>query len=74
MPPGITLWGKISTKLFSWFLVPFVHISPTKVDIILEEEAFSLEEYGISGSIIYTPGHSTGSVSILLDTGEAFVG
>ncbi len=74
MPPGITVWGKISTKLFSWLLVPFVHITPTTVDIILEEDDFSLEEYGISGSIIYTPGHSSGSVSILLDTGEAFVG
>ncbi len=74
MPPGITLWGKISIKLFSWLLVPFVHISPTNVDIILEEEDFSLEEYGISGNVIYTPGHSSGSVSILLDTGEAFVG
>ena len=49
MPPGVTTWGKISTKLFSWTIVPFVHIQPTEVDIALEDEEFSLEEYGISG-------------------------
>ena len=34
----------------------------------------SLAGYGIPGKIIYTPGHSMGSVSVLLDNGEAFVG
>lgn len=74
MPPGVTTWGKISTKLFSWTIIPFVHVQPTEVDIVLEDETFSLEEYGISGKILYTPGHSSGSVSVLLETGEAFVG
>jgi glyoxylase-like metal-dependent hydrolase (beta-lactamase superfamily II) len=74
MPPGVSTWGKISTKLFSWTIVPFVHIRPTEVDIVLEDDEFSLEEYGISGKIIYTPGHSSGSVSVLLESGEAFVG
>ena len=74
MPPGVTTWGKISTKLFSWTIVPFVHIKPTEVDIVLENEEFSLKGYGISGKVIYTPGHSLGSVSVLLETGEAFVG
>jgi len=74
MPPGVTTWGKISTNLFSWTIVPFVHIEPTVVDIVLENDEFSLEEYGISGKVVYTPGHSSGSVSVLLETGEAFVG
>ena len=74
MPPGVTTWGKISTKLFSWTIVPLVHIEPTKIDIVLQDETFSLVEYGISGKIVYTPGHSSGSVSVLLDSGEAFVG
>ncbi|UCG06158.1 MAG: MBL fold metallo-hydrolase [Desulfobacterales bacterium] len=74
MPPGVSTWGKISTKLFSWTIVPFVHIRPTDVDIVLEDDEFSLEQYGISGNIIYTPGHSSGSVSVLLESGEAFVG
>ena len=32
------------------------------------------EEYGIDGNIIHTPGHTPGSVSVLLDSGDAFVG
>ena len=44
------------------------------MDIVLENEEFSLEKYGISGKVVYTPGHSSGSVSVLLETGEAFVG
>jgi glyoxylase-like metal-dependent hydrolase (beta-lactamase superfamily II) len=44
------------------------------VDIVLGAEEMSLEEYGIPGKVIPTPGHSAGSVTVLLDTGEAFVG
>jgi hydroxyacylglutathione hydrolase len=73
LPPGVTLWGKIFAKIMAMFL-PFIHISATKVDIILGDEAFSLAEFGIAGKVVSTPGHSPGSVSIVLDTGDAFVG
>jgi len=73
LPPGVTLWGKIFAKIMAMFM-PFVHIPATKVDIILGDEEFPLNEFGIAGKVIFTPGHSPGSVSILLDTGEAFVG
>jgi len=45
----------------------------TKPDILIEDE-FDLNEYGISGKIIHTPGHSPSSVSIMLDNGEALIG
>jgi hydroxyacylglutathione hydrolase len=73
LPPGVTLWGKIFAKIMAIFM-PFVHISATHVDIILGDEEFSLAEFGITGKVISTPGHSPGSVSIVLDTGDAFVG
>jgi hydroxyacylglutathione hydrolase len=73
LPPGVTLWGKIFAKIMAVFM-PFVHIPATNVDVILGDEEFPLNEFGISGKIIFTPGHSPGSVSLLLDTGEAFVG
>ena len=41
---------------------------------MLEDEEYPLESYGIHGKVIYTPGHSSGSISLLLDTGDAFVG
>jgi hydroxyacylglutathione hydrolase len=74
MPPSVTAWGSVISKLVTWGIIPFKHIRATKVDIILKDKEFSLNDYGIEGKVIHTPGHSSGSVSILLDTGEAFVG
>jgi hydroxyacylglutathione hydrolase len=73
LPPGATTWGQIFNKIMSLF-VPLIKVPPANVDIVLNEENFSLTEFGIPGYIEYTPGHSSGSVSIILDTGEAFVG
>jgi len=73
IPPGVTLWGRIFAKIMAMFM-PLVHIPATNVDIILDGEEFPLAEFGIAGKVISTPGHSSGSVSILLDTGDAFVG
>ena len=38
------------------------------------DEDISLLDYGIPGKVVYTPGHSWGSVSVLLKSGDAFVG
>jgi glyoxylase-like metal-dependent hydrolase (beta-lactamase superfamily II) len=73
MPPGVTTWGRILSKIMTMFL-PFISIPGTNVEIVIGNEGLSLEEYGIPGKVIYTPGHSCGSVSVLLETGEAFVG
>lgn len=73
MPPGVTTWGHILSKIVTMFL-PFISIPGTNVDIVIGNEGLLLEGYGIPGKVIYTPGHSSGSVSILLKTGEAFVG
>jgi hydroxyacylglutathione hydrolase len=73
MPPGVTTWGHIFSSMVKVFL-PLIHIPATDVDVVLGEEELSLAEYGIPGKVVYTPGHSSGSVSVLLETGEAFVG
>ncbi len=74
MPPGVTPWGKILSSILSGLTLPFILIKPAKVDIAVTDDEFYLEDYGIPGRIVYTPGHTTGSISILLDSGEAFVG
>ena len=73
MPPGISNWGHIMKRLITMFL-PLVSIPATTVDITIGDEGLPLDAYRIPGRIIYTPGHSFGSVSVLLETGEAFVG
>ncbi len=41
---------------------------------ILVGDAFDLAGYGVAGRVLHTPGHTAGSVSVVLDSGEAFVG
>jgi hydroxyacylglutathione hydrolase len=75
MPPGVTCWGRISGSIILKPLyLPFLHITPLAPDVVLGDEDFSLEPFGVAGKVIHTPGHSPGSVTLLLDSGEAFVG
>jgi hydroxyacylglutathione hydrolase len=73
LPPAISWWGGI----FRQFLVmgrPFIKLPPTPVNIDLPDQGLSLEPYGIAGRIIHTPGHTSGSMSLVLETGDALVG
>ena len=59
--------------------LPILHIlypnaTPVEVDRVITNEGLSLSEYGIAGRIVYTPGHTIGSLSVVLESGEAFVG
>lgn len=55
-----------------------LHYKPIEVDsakiIRLEESRAFLESLGIKGEIVGTPSHSEDSVSLILDSGECFVG
>lgn len=73
LPPGVTPWGRLVMGIAA-MRIASVHIPATDVDIVLGDEALSLSEYGIPGKVIYTPGHTLGSVSVLLETGDALVG
>jgi glyoxylase-like metal-dependent hydrolase (beta-lactamase superfamily II) len=48
-------------------------IGAVNPDIVMDDE-FDLGEFGISGKVIHTPGHSQSSISIDLDNGEVLVG
>ncbi len=73
-PKGVTTWGKLSSSIFKPLLKNKMTFPTTKADIILDNNELLLNKYGISGKIIYTPGHTQGSVSVLLDSGELFAG
>ena len=70
--PGVTRCGRFMTGMIGSFSGR-IRIPITDADITLGDE-FQLAQFGIDGSIIHTPGHTLGSVSVLLETGEAFVG
>jgi glyoxylase-like metal-dependent hydrolase (beta-lactamase superfamily II) len=73
LPPGVTTWGRVLIKMMRP-LMPRMRIPVSEVDLVLGDEGLSLQEYGIPGRIVHTPGHTAGSVSVVLETGEAFVG
>jgi glyoxylase-like metal-dependent hydrolase (beta-lactamase superfamily II) len=53
----------------------FPPVLPKKDDIIVNGDDYQvLRQIGVNGNILYTPGHSKDSISILLDNGNAFVG
>jgi hydroxyacylglutathione hydrolase len=72
-PSAASTWGHAARYLFKP-LAPLFRFTGSKVDVIIGDEGLSLKEYGIPGKVIYTPGHTLGSVSVLLKTGDAFVG
>lgn len=68
---GIVTPRNFEARLVAAMLVrPFDPVTP---DIILSTET-SLHAYGVDGQIIFTPGHTKGSLSLILGNGEAIVG
>jgi glyoxylase-like metal-dependent hydrolase (beta-lactamase superfamily II) len=73
LPPGVTSWGKLFMAVHRLFM-PFISVPAAGVDRRLDDDEASLEEFGVPGLVMHTPGHSPGSVSVILESGEAFVG
>ncbi len=71
-PPGVNRWGRFLIKVLAK-LGEKSKLETVEADIVIEDK-FSLAEYGIEAEVIFTPGHSSGSITVLLPTGEAFVG
>ena len=72
IPPGTTCWGKVLSTIGK--LIPSVKVPSIQADLLIRDDGMSLQPYGVPGEIIHTPGHTMGSISILLESGDAFVG
>jgi hydroxyacylglutathione hydrolase len=72
-PAKGSIWGWFWSKITNPF---FAHeeITPCAVEVSVGDGGLPLKDYGISGRIVYTPGHTKRSISVVLDSGEAFVG
>lgn len=73
IPSPAGIWGRAFSPFFH-MSKPFASLEPSKVDINLSDRVLPLNSYGMDGSIIRTPGHTAGSLSILMRNGDAFVG
>ena len=69
--PMMNRWTKQWTKSRHRFVDVTLH---DNVVISPAESRSMLRKIGIDGEILYTPGHSDDSVSLLLDDGSAFTG
>ncbi len=65
---GVGLRGRLLARLLSH--LPF-HGRAADIDA---EEGVRLDAFGIAGSVLHTPGHTPGSISVVLDSGHAIVG
>src|SRR5262249_50890169 len=54
-------------------LISYRPFTPVKTDLVIDQE-MSLEAFGISGKVLFTPGHTAGSISLLLEGGQAIAG
>jgi hydroxyacylglutathione hydrolase len=48
-------------------------VPPVEPDILLRGGE-RLDEYGIPGQVVHVPGHTPGSIAVLLDSGEVLIG
>ena len=72
IPEGTKTLGKILHKLGVAFNFIFSY-KPVKADILVSD-ILALDKFGFSATVVPTPGHTEGSISILFGTGESFVG
>ncbi len=72
IPPGTNVLGS-AVSCLAKRAQSLLTFQPVDSEINIDKE-YNLEEFGVCGKIIPTPGHTIGSLSVLLDNGNAYVG
>jgi glyoxylase-like metal-dependent hydrolase (beta-lactamase superfamily II) len=54
-------------------LISYRSFLPVKPDLLIDHE-MDLGPYGVRGRVVFTPGHTAGSISVLLEGGQAIAG
>ncbi|MFA5756651.1 MAG: MBL fold metallo-hydrolase, partial [Smithellaceae bacterium] len=69
----LPLTGWISDRLSHWYLSQFFRYRPVDGDLTVAER-YDLKPLGFQGYLLSTPGHSPGSLSVILENEIAIVG
>jgi glyoxylase-like metal-dependent hydrolase (beta-lactamase superfamily II) len=72
-PPGTSAFGKAASALGRLLGGPLVGYVPVEADLLVSQ-MMDLRPFGVDGTIIPTPGHTAGSLSVLLSDGACFIG
>jgi hydroxyacylglutathione hydrolase len=73
IPEGTHALTRFLVKRLGRFFSRHVHYEPCRPDILVDE-MLSLADCGVHARIIHTPGHSPGSMSVIVDDEIALVG
>jgi hydroxyacylglutathione hydrolase len=73
-PPGVTTWGKLTRRSLGPLATLLVGLPAIVPDIEVGDDGLDLAPYGVDGLVVHTPGHSPGSLSVVLPSGDALVG
>jgi hydroxyacylglutathione hydrolase len=70
--PGLNFFGKVYERIAQATLPKLT--LPKLRRVMTVEDGDELHQFGLEGRVLYTPGHSSGDLTLLLDDGCAFVG
>jgi hydroxyacylglutathione hydrolase len=73
IPPGHTFWARLVSWLGRTIQPAMTAFEPHEAEIVVGDQ-MSLDQYGLDGRLVATPGHSPGSMSLILEDGQALVG
>lgn len=73
LPRGTIFVTKLFSEIFGKMVIPFVKYKPVNYDILIDER-YDMNEMGFNAYIVHTPGHTGGSVSVIIDNEIAIVG
>lgn len=74
IPKGTNLFSRTLVDLFGEMAAPLFRYPPSPCEIIIEGDVFSLEPYEFNAYLLHTPGHSPGSMSLIVEDEIALVG
>jgi glyoxylase-like metal-dependent hydrolase (beta-lactamase superfamily II) len=78
LPPGVTPWGKVLATLGRRVILPLLRtrleLHAIEPDLLLDDAGLDLEPFGVAGRVVATPGHTAGSVSVVLADGGVVAG
>jgi len=70
---GTILFSKIISTFLGGKIIKYMKYEPCEYDYIVENK-FDISDYGFNAYIIHTPGHTKGSMSLIVDDEVAIVG
>jgi hydroxyacylglutathione hydrolase len=73
IPDGTNYFTRKLMKYLPKYLAPLIKYKPCQYDILVDTK-YDLNDFGFNAYIIHTPGHTLGSMSIIIDDEVAIVG